>query len=117
MRWRHVREPLANIERAADRKAQKYRELARAYGADILPFACDVYGAMGRDSHRLLRWIFAEARANGRVASVEENRDFCSAAYTTLSVAIQRATAFGALDGIARSRGQRAAEAARALAR
>ena len=72
---------LANIERAAHVKTEKYRDLARAYGADMLPFACDVYGAMGRDAHRLLRWIFAEAHANGRVATAEESRDFRNATY------------------------------------
>ena len=77
----------------------------------MLPFACDVYGAMGRDAHRLLRWIFAEAHANGRVATAEESRDFRNATYSALSVAIQRAAAFCALDGIARSRGQRVAAA------
>ena len=33
------RSALANIERAARGKVDKYRELARLYGADVMPFA------------------------------------------------------------------------------
>jgi len=44
---------IANIERSARNKSHKYAELADSFGIDLLPFATDVYGALGKQALEL----------------------------------------------------------------
>jgi hypothetical protein len=86
---------LAQLERD---KTNKYRRLAEQYNADFVPFACDVYGAMGPQAHALVEWIIHEASITGRFETHTERLLFRTQAYTRLSIALQRATATGAVN-------------------
>jgi hypothetical protein len=71
-------------------------KLAETLNAAFVPFACDVFGGMGKSAHSLVKWLIREAKAVGR--------DFRDTVYSWLSVAIQRAVAVSAFSGLARIR-------------
>ena len=96
---------IANIERSARNKSHKYSALADSLDVDLLPFAADVYGALGKQAHELLRWICAEGRASGRFTTRDECDEFRNGVFTAMSVAIQRAAAMCALEGVRIVRG------------
>jgi hypothetical protein len=86
-------------------KAAKYAKLALDMGAQFVPFACDVYGAMGQKAHELVEWFLYEAAANGYIHDTAEKRELRNTICTTLSVSIQRATAVSANNAMQRIRG------------
>ena len=83
----------------------KYSALADSLDVDLLPFAADVYGALGKQALELLRWICAEGRASGRFTTRDENDEFRNGVFTSISVAVQRAAAMCALEGVRIVRG------------
>ena len=82
----------------------KYAKLAEILNATFVPFACDVFGGMGKSAHSLVKWLIREATAVGRFDDPQEERDFRDTVYSWLSVAIQRAVAVSAFSGLARIR-------------
>ena len=97
---------LSDIEQAERTKATKYAKLAETLGATFMPFACDVFGAMGKRAHSLVKWLVREATASGRFDDKEHEHEFRDTVYSWLSVAIQRAVAISAFTGLARIRNQ-----------
>ena len=92
------------IERAEALKTKKYEQLALECDADFIPFACDVFGAMGSRAHQLIDWLVSEASASGRLNDSNERREFRAMAAARLSVAIQRGVAICAVDAAKRIR-------------
>ena len=92
------------IERAEALKTKKYEQLALECDATFLPFACDVFGAMGKQAHKLIDWLVSEASACGRLNDSSERREFRATAAARLSVAIQRGVAICAVDAAKRIR-------------
>jgi len=95
---------LTAIEQAERTKKSKYAMLAEMLNATFVPFACDVFGGMGKSAHSLVKWLIREATAVGRFDDPQEERDFRDTVYSWLSVAIQRAVAVSAFSGLARIR-------------
>jgi hypothetical protein len=85
-------------------KTNKYHRLATRLGHQFLPFACDVYGAIGKRGHDLISWLAREGAACGRLSDTLQRQQFTRLAYARLSIAIQRATAICAVDGARRIR-------------
>ena len=97
---------LSHIEQAERTKSTKYAKLAESLDAVFVPFACDVFGAMGSRAQSLVKWLVREATACGRFEDKEQTREFRDTVYTWLSVAIQRAVAVSAFTGLARIRNE-----------
>jgi len=100
----HNDKTLHAINRLEQLKTTKYSTLATQYNANFIPFACDVFGAMGPQAHVLIQWISKEASSAGLLSDSADFRRFRSTTYARLSVAIQRATAIGAVDAARRIR-------------
>lgn len=92
------------IAQAEREKKRKYTPLANSLDVQFEPFACDVFGAMGKRAHKLVKWLVREAGLNGRFSNKDDRREFADTVHSWLSVAIQRAVAVSAADGLQRIR-------------
>ena len=93
-------EQLKSTVIAEQQKTNKYSAMAKAQDAKFLPFACEVYGGIGKSANKLLKQIYKSARDQMLMWPYQQIVEHLRG---TVAISIQKGNAVAILAGYARA--------------